>query len=58
MSSFQGGVPLYTEVSSFPGGVPLYTEVSSFPGLEQRGSIVYIGVLISGSWNREVPLYT
>ena len=29
-----------------------------FRGLEQRSSTVYRGVLISGGWNREVPLYT
>ena len=33
VSSFQGVVPLYTEVSSFQGVVPLYTEVSSFQGV-------------------------
>ena len=29
-----------------------------FRVLEQRGSTVYRGVLISGCWNRGVPLYT
>ena len=29
----------------------------SFQGLEQRSSTVYKGILISGGWNRRVPLY-
>ena len=28
------------------------------PRLEKWGSTIYRGVLISGGWNREVPLYT
>ena len=69
MSSFQGvGVPLYIEVFSFQGvGIEefhciqrcphfrvllLYTEVSSFQGV----ATVYRGILISGCWNRGVPL--
>ena len=36
----------------------LYTEMSSFQVGWNRGSTVYRGVLISGSWNRGVPLYT
>ena len=33
----------------------MYTEVSSFQGV---GIDVHRGVLISGHWNRGVPLYT
>ena len=63
MSSFQGGwnggVPLYTEVSSFQGGwnggVPLYTEVSSFQGvgIEEFYCIQRcqgVRIEISGGW--------
>ena len=32
--------------------------VTSFQGVGIEGSTVYRGVLIPGSWNREVPLYT
>ena len=32
--------------------------MSSFQGVEIEGSTVYRGVLISGGWNRGVPLYT
>ena len=42
-------------LSSFQRGVPMYTEVSSF---QVGGSAVYRGVLISRGWNRGVPLYT
>ena len=32
--------------------------MSSFQGVGIEGSTVYRGVLISGCWNRGVPLYT
>ncbi len=64
MSSFHeggwnGGVPLYTEVSSFQGvgieGFHCIQRCPRFRGLEWRGSTVYRGVR---GWNRGVPLYT
>ena len=36
----------------------LNAEVSSFEGVGTERFTVYRGVLISGGWNREVPLYT
>ena len=58
-------VPLYTEVSSFQdvGGVLIegshcIQRCPHFRRLEYRGPTVYRGVLISGGWNIEVPLYT
>ena len=44
--SWNGGVPLYTEVSSFrrlEGGVPLYTKVSLFQEVGKKSSPVYRG---------------
>ena len=32
--------------------------MSSFQGVGVEGSTIYRGVLISGGWNRGVPLYT
>ena len=55
---------LNTEVSSFHG-IVIYRGVhilgrlySTFQGVGIEGSTVYRGVLISGCWNRGVPLYT
>ena len=36
----------------------MYTEESSFQGVGIERSTVHRSVLISGCWNREVPLYT
>ena len=38
---------------SWNGGVPLYTEVSSFQEVGRRSSPVYKGILISGGWKEE-----
>ena len=46
---------LNTVVSSFQGVIVVYTEVSSF---QEVGIEVYRGIFISGGWNRGVPLYT
>ena len=56
------GVPLYTEVSSFQGvgieGSTVYSEVSSFQEVGIEGfHCIFKGVLISGGWDRGVPLY-
>ena len=49
MSSFQGvGIEEFHCIQ----------KCTHFNGLEERGSTVYRGILISGSWNRGVPLYT
>ena len=52
---------LNTEVYSFQGvGIEKFHYIQRCPhfrGLEQRSSTVYRGVLISGGWNRGVPLY-
>ena len=49
MSSFQGvGIEEFHCIQRCP----------HFRGLEYRSSTVYRGVLISGGWNRGVPLYT
>ena len=57
------GVSLYTEVSSFQGvGIEEFHCIQQrchhFRVLEWRSSTIYRGVLISGGWNRGVPLYT
>ena len=55
-------VPLYTEVSSFQVvGIEEFHCIQRCPHfreLEEKGSTVYRGVFISGSWKRKVPLYT
>ena len=49
MSSFQGfGIEKSHCIQKCP----------HFKDLELRGSTVYRGILISGGWNRGVPLYT
>ena len=60
MSSFQGvGIDGYTEVSSFQGvGIEGFHCIQRCPHFRGWNRWVYRGVLISGSWNRGVPLYT
>ena len=57
MFSFQGRVPLYTEVSSFQGRVPLYTEVFSFQGkvpLYTEVFSIQVDRAVARKMNREV----
>ena len=46
-------------MSSFQGvGIEVFHCIQRCPHFRGLGSTVHRGVLISGGWNREVPLYT